>query len=255
LTYLLTALNVATSEDTHMKILKRAPLVLVILIGAYLIIGLFTPSNVHVERSTYIESDAVTVFGEINSLRQWKKWSYWDNIDSNMTSTYEGLEAGFGAKHIWESSNDRVENGSLTITSSETNYFIETELAFEDMGTSLGGWKIRDTTGGVIVNTYMDMNVPFYAAPMMFFFNFDEILEKEFQKSLEGLKRHIANLPSPDTTEVAIIETTLGPLEIMTVALLSDSVAGENQQNGYLVEKRDKRHDIWISYTETLALL
>ena len=201
-----------------MKILKRALLVLIVLIGIYLIIGLFAPSHVHVERSTFIESNAATVFGEINSLKQWKKWSYWDNIDSNMASNYEGPEAGVGAKHVWESSNDSVGNGSLTITKSEPNSFVETELAFEDMGTSLGGWKIRDTTGGVIVNTYMDIDVPFYAAPMTFFFNFDEMLGNDFQKSLEGLKRHIANLPSAPTTSVAIVETTLGPLKIMTIA-------------------------------------
>jgi effector-binding domain-containing protein len=171
-----------------MKFFKRFLLVIAVLIGIYLIAGLLMNGSIHIERSMVIKADAGTVYNEINSLKNWKSWSYWDNIDTAMKSVYSGPESGVGCKHSWESSNDSVGKGSLTITKNEAGKFIETELSFEGMGTSLGGWKIRDTTDGVLATTYMDIEMPFFARPMTLFMDMDEMLGGDFVKSLNGLK-------------------------------------------------------------------
>lgn len=171
-----------------MKFFKRFLLVIAALIGVYLIAGLLMNGTMHIERSMVIKADATTVFNEINTLKNWKSWSYWDNIDTAMKSVYEGPESGVGCKHSWESQNDSVGKGSLTITKSEPGKFVETELSFEGMGTSLGGWKIRDTTGGVLATTYMDIEMPFFARPMTLFMDMDAMLGGDFMKSLEGLR-------------------------------------------------------------------
>jgi len=172
-----------------MKIVKNIAIVLVVLLGVYIIVALFGKPMVHVERTTVINADPKVVFDQVNNLKNWKSWSYWDNIDPNMKSSYEGPEAGVGAKHLWESKSDSVGKGTLTITKSEENKFVETELFFDGMGTSLGGWKMKDTTGGVAVTTYMDMNVGFFARPIMMMMDMDKMLGVDFEKSLAGLKK------------------------------------------------------------------
>jgi hypothetical protein len=64
-----------------MKILKRIALVLGVLVGIWLILALFAPSNVRVERTAMINAPAAIVFDQVNTLQHWKAWSYWDNID------------------------------------------------------------------------------------------------------------------------------------------------------------------------------
>jgi effector-binding domain-containing protein len=172
-----------------MNFFKRSLLVLAVLIGVYLIAGLLMNGSMHIERSMVIKADATTVFNEINTLKNWKSWSYWDNIDTAMKSVYEGPESSVGCLHRWQSTHERVGNGSLKITKSESGKFVETELSFEGMGSSLGGWKLKDTTGGILATTYMDIEMPFYARPMTLFMNMDEMLGTDFNKSLEGLRK------------------------------------------------------------------
>jgi effector-binding domain-containing protein len=206
-----------------MRILKGIGIGLVLIIAIYVILALFGPSNIHVERSTMINASAATVHNEINTLTHWKSWSYWDNIDPKMQSTYEGPESGVGAKHLWKSENDSVGNGSLTITKSEPNTFVETTLEFEGMGTSVGGWKIKDTTGAVYVTTYMDMDIGFLFRPMMMFMDMDEMLGKDFEKSLKGLKDHCESLPSPEmTAEISIEATTMPAMKVLYISDSSD---------------------------------
>lgn len=201
-----------------MKILKGIGIGLVLILAVYVILALFGPSKSHVERSMMVNASSATVYNEINTLTHWKSWSYWDNIDPKMESTYEGPESGVGAKHSWKSESDSVGVGSLTITKSEPDTFVETTLEFEGMGTSVGGWKIADTTGGVLVTTYMDMDIPFLYRPMMLFMDMDEMLGADFEKSLKGLKDHTEKLPSPEMTAEYVSEmSTLPVMKIMTI--------------------------------------
>lgn len=195
-----------------MKILKGLGIVVGLLLAVYLILALIGPSKMHVERTIMINSSSETVFNEINTLTHWKSWSYWDNIDPNMKSTYEGPEAGVGAKHMWESTNDSVGKGSLTIVKSEPNTLIECDLSFEGMGTSTSGWSIKDTAGGVLVTAYMDGETPFLFRPMMLFMDMDAMLGSDFEKTLAGLKKHCESLPSPEMTAEYVMENVMIPV-------------------------------------------
>jgi len=200
-----------------MKILKGIGIVVVLLLAVYLILCICGPSKMHVERSVVINQKAEVVFNEINTLKQWKLWSYWDNIDPNMQSTYEGPESGVGAVHKWTSENDSVGNGSLTIKTSTPNSLIECDLAFEGMGTSTSGWAITDTAGGVKVTVYMDGETPFMFRAMMMFMNMDEMLGKDFEATLAGLKKHTESLGSSDV-EYVMEETKSPALKLLMIA-------------------------------------
>ncbi len=201
-----------------MKLLKGLGITLALLIGVYLILALFGPSSMHVERSIIIKANAATVYNEINTLKQWQMWSYWDNIDPNMKSTYEGPESGVGAKHMWTSENDSVGNGTLTIRKSEPTTLVECDLEFEGMGVCTSGWRIKDTVGGVMVTAYMDGETPFLMRPMMLFMDMDAMLGADFEKTLKGLKDHCEGMPSPEATVEYVMEMTMTPAwKVMTV--------------------------------------
>jgi effector-binding domain-containing protein len=201
-----------------MKIVKRIAIVLGILIGIWLILAVIAPGKTRVERSVMVQAPAATVFEHVNTLGKWKSWSYWDNIDKNMKDSFAGPPSGVGAVHYWESNNDSVGKGSLTITKSEPNAFVETELNFEGMGSSLGGWKMKDTAGGVQVTTYMDMEPPFFMRPMMLFMDMDEMLGGDFERSLAGLKRvSEAAANNGPTADYKIQETTVESMKIMSI--------------------------------------
>jgi effector-binding domain-containing protein len=196
-----------------MRFLKITVFILVALLVVYCIIAAVTPSKVHVERSMLIQSTPDVPFNNINTLKNWKSWSYWDNIDPNMQSNYTGPESGVGAKHSWESKSDSVGKGSLTITKSEPNTWVETELWFDGMGTSIGGWKLADTAGMTKVTTYMDMSVPFFFRPLMAMMNMDAMLGADFDKSLNGLKTVSESAPKP-LDGVSEMNTT--PMNVVT---------------------------------------
>lgn len=198
-----------------MKILIRTAIALGIIVVIYVVIALFCQSRIHVERSLAIKADASTIFNQINDLKNWKNWSYWDNIDPNMKSSFEGPNAGVGAKHLWESENDSAGKGTLTITKSEPNTFVETELSFEDMGTSIGGWRIKDTAGSRTVSAYMDIDITFLLRPMMAMMDMEAMLGADFTKSLEGLRKTCEGMST--TPELRIEATTVGPMKVVTI--------------------------------------
>lgn len=204
-----------------MKILKRIGLVVVLLLAVYIVLALIAPSKMHVERKTVIMTSAATVFDEINTIKQWQQWSYWDNIDPKMQSTYEGPESGVGAVHKWTSENDSVGNGTLTIMKSEPTSLVECKLEFEGMGAAVSGWNIKDTVGGVCVTAYMDGETPFLMRPMMLFMDMDAILGSDFEKTLAGLKKHCESLPSPEMTAEYTME--ISPLPAMKLMTIADS--------------------------------
>lgn len=217
-----------------MKIVKRIAIVLGILLGTWIILALVAKSEVHVERTLMINAPASAAFEQVNSFRNWKTWSYWDNIDKvTMKDSFAGPESGTGCMHYWESPNDSVGKGYLKITQSIPNRFVETELNFDGMGSSLGGWKFKDTAGGTLVTTYMDMHAPFFMRPMTLFMNMDKMLGPDFEKSLAGLKKAAETAGSASAPNEKIEAAEYSPMKIMSI-LDSCSSADIGQKLGAL---------------------
>lgn len=192
-----------------MKILKRILIVVFILAGIYLIACLFLPSKIRVQRSTYIHARSSIVFNEINNFQNWPHWSYWDNIDPEMKSTYEGPQNGIGAIHKWTSNNKDVGTGSIKIVDSRPDSLILTDLAFGEMPVSHGGWTIKDTTDGVKVTTYMDVELGF-SGRVMPGLMMESFLGPDFEKTLAGLKKQaeMLEMTTPSNSPYGIETTT-----------------------------------------------
>lgn len=208
-----------------MRILKKIVIVLAVLFGLYILISLFLPSQVRVERSIVINAPAEVVFPQVNNFHNWPNWSYWDNIDPAMKSTYEGPDSGTGAKHLWTSENKNVGHGNITITESKPNTEILTDLEFEGMGTSHGGWMFKDSAGKCIVTTFMEMDMGFFGrVPGLMM---DKMLGSDFEKTLEGLKKRCESMPAsspasaviePATTKEQLVATYKSTTNINTIS-------------------------------------
>jgi effector-binding domain-containing protein len=219
-----------------MKFIKRIGMVLAVLIVLWTLLAFFGPKRIHVERSMAMQTDASVPFNQVNTLKNWKNWSYWDHLDTvTMKDTWEGPEAGAGAKHGWDSPNKQVGKGTLTITKSEPNRFVETELYFDGMGTSMGGWKMADTAGMAKVTTYMDMDVAFMMRPVMLFMNMDKMLGDDFEKSLTSLKNYCEKMPKQE--QYTLVEKDQPAMMLLTVKDSVKNIAEIGPKLGEMFQK------------------
>lgn len=82
----------------------------------------------HVSRSAHLPGPPDRVHALLNDLREWRRWSPWEELDPEMSRTYSGSDAGPGARYSW-SGKKRAGTGSMEITSS-TPERIEVALGF-----------------------------------------------------------------------------------------------------------------------------
>ena len=79
-----------------MRFVKIIVILLLSIVGAAGVIGLFLPDNAKVERSIYVKSRASIVYDLINDLNQWPTWSPWHQIDPNTLWNYSEPAIGKG---------------------------------------------------------------------------------------------------------------------------------------------------------------
>jgi uncharacterized protein YndB with AHSA1/START domain len=82
-----------------------------------------------VSRSARIQATPDRIFPLIDDLRQWERWSPWEELDPNMTHTYSGAERGLGAVHEWKG-NRKAGQGRMEITSVDPPRSIDVDLTF-----------------------------------------------------------------------------------------------------------------------------
>jgi effector-binding domain-containing protein len=198
-----------------MKILKKIGIGLLIILVILAIVSVFLPSKVHIERSAVINAPVKTIFGTVNNLKTWINWSYWDRIDPNMKSVFEGPEAGVGAVHRWESENDSVGHGSMTITGVTEPNEILISLAFGKDWVTPGGWRFEETPEGVKTTMFLDMEMPFYARiPGLFM---DGMMGKDIAKTIDNLKQYTESLPAESNTAWVVETITTSPAQVMSI--------------------------------------
>jgi carbon monoxide dehydrogenase subunit G len=171
-----------------MKTLKNIALVVLLLVVLLVLVSFMLPSQVHVERALTINAPPEKVFEQINTLKNWEKWSPWHKLDPNMKLEYEGAPAGVGAKYTWESQQRNVGSGSLAITQSTTNYLIQTAMDFGGQGQAKGTFKLEKEQAATKVTWSMDSDLG--KSPIAKFFGLlmDKMVGPDFEKGLNNLK-------------------------------------------------------------------
>lgn len=142
-----------------MNILKKIAIGLLIVIGIAMIIGLFLPSNVNLEKSVVIKATPEVVFDQVNILKNWEKWSPWQKADTMIKVTYNDIPSGKGASYSWTSPNKNTGTGTLTISKVVPNELIVTILDFKNRGLGESGYKFEKVAEGTKVTWYFKSDV------------------------------------------------------------------------------------------------
>lgn len=125
-----------------MRILKWltgivALLAIIFFAGAFLL-----PKDITVARSIEIDAPPSDVFPHVNSLKATQAWSPWLERDPDVALSYEGPEAGVGAKMAWASDQRDVGTGTQEIITSEPDKQVVTALDFGPMGTAMATFDL-----------------------------------------------------------------------------------------------------------------
>jgi len=178
-----------------MKIVKGILITLVVLAGIICIVGFLSPAHVHVERSLTINAPAEIIHGQINNLKNWNNWSPWYKMDTAMKIEYNGTDAGAGAGYKWESNNDNVGKGDMTITSS-TPDSISTAMNFMENGTATGKFVFAKSDSGTTVTWSMESDMGMNPIGRIFGLFMDGMLGPDFEKGLASIKEFTEAIPT-----------------------------------------------------------
>lgn len=164
-------------------------IVLAVLVVLFVVIPLFLPSKVHVERSIEINADAEKIFPMVNAFRNWEKWSPWQQKDPDMQHTYFG-ESGLGHKHSWKG-NKKVGQGSMTMTQSIPNRELGFDLQFgPNPKPNPVGFTFVETGSVTRVTWFMDVDFGMFLPGRYFGLMFDKWMAPDLEGGLSNLKTH-----------------------------------------------------------------
>lgn len=166
----------------------------------YLVLCMFGPSTIKVERSVDIKASKEVVMSKLLDSKFFHdEWSPWTELDPKMKTTYSGEEGKVGFSYAWESENENVGKGSMTIDKITSDSIIET-LRFEGMGESTVYTFVKNAGENTTVVWGMRFDVGFFGRAPMLFMNMDKMLGQDYEKGLAKLKPAIEKLASTAPT-------------------------------------------------------
>ncbi len=186
-----------------MNTLKKVLLGAIGIIILFAVIGLFLPSQTHVERSITINAPPDKVFPLINNFREFNRWSPWAERDPNTEYRFEGPVAGVGAKMFWASENPQVGSGSNEIIESIANSRITTALDFGEMGTANAVFTLEPVEQGTQVTWGFDVEHGVNITNRYFGLMMDKWVGADYVAGLANLKTLVESLESIHTEEIS----------------------------------------------------
>ena len=148
------------------------------------------PSEFRVERSATIAASAPEVFAHVNDFRKWDAWSPWAKLDPAAKATFEGEAAGKGAVFKW-AGNDKVGEGTLTLTESRPAELVRVNTAFVKPyeGNSTTEFTFKPQGGATAVTWSMfGRHDNFFLKAMCVFMSMDRIVGGDMEKGLANIK-------------------------------------------------------------------
>lgn len=162
--------------------------VLVLIIA---LLGIFMPTQQHVEREIVIDAPRAEVFAYLNNIKNQEVWSPWLKMDPNAKLSYRGPESGVGAISTWDGNKD-LGKGEQEIKSVTENERVDVELRFEKpmKGVSLAYFITEDAgEGQTKVKWGFDSDMKFPCNIFSFFMQ--GYMEGIFDKGLADLKTEL----------------------------------------------------------------
>jgi effector-binding domain-containing protein len=185
-----------------MKALKIIGIIILVLLALFLIVGAFLPSKLHIEESMVINKPASLIFRQVNSFKNFVKWSPFQDMDPAMVNTFEGPEMGVGAKNIWTSK--KTGNGSMTILESKPYSKVISSLDIGMTGAT-NYFDFKEEQGGTKVTWGVDFPKLSYPAERYGGLMMPRMMKPVFIKGLENLKKMTEVMPDPPKLQITQI--------------------------------------------------
>lgn len=164
-------------------------LILAAVVIVFFIIASKQPADFRITRSETVAAPASALFAEVNDLQKWDAWSPWAKLDPNAVNSFEGPSSGTGAVMRW-TGNNKVGTGSMTITESRPDEFIQFKLEFLKPFAATNTAEFTFTTEGnettVTWSMYGTNNL--MAKAMGLIMNCDKMVGGQFEQGLASLK-------------------------------------------------------------------
>lgn len=170
-----------------MKTIKSILKILLGIILILVVVSLFLPSKVHVERVAIIKATPTVVYPLISNLPNWEKWSPWHRLDPEMTLEYGEVKEGVGAKYSWKSKHDQVGNGSITIADAKPDSYIKTEMNFMENGVATAEYFLNQKEEGTEVRWTMDSDMGWNLIGRYFGLMIDKWVGADYERGLHYL--------------------------------------------------------------------
>lgn len=177
-----------------MKILLRIILGVLIIFVIIVLIGLFLPSEIHVERSMAIKAPQKLLFEQVNNLHNWRDWSPWHRLDPKMKIVYSGPLEGTGASYSWNSKNKDVGNGKITILYSKPYDSLSTEMDFMQKRVARGYYIFKELDSITLVTWGFKTDLGKNPFARYFGLMMDKYVGGDFEKGLNNLDSIAGNL-------------------------------------------------------------
>ena len=169
--------------------------VLYIILGALamLILGLFVfslylPSRLKIERALLMVARPEVIFREVDTIRNWERWSPWHQLDPDMKIVYGEKESGAGASYSWESKKRNVGRGSLIITESRPYEYIALHINFMEQGASKGYFRFEPAGDNTRVTWGMEVAIGQHPARKFMGLMMDKWIGRDFERGLRKLE-------------------------------------------------------------------
>jgi hypothetical protein len=155
----------------------------------FLVVAAMQPSDFRVTRTGTISAPASAVFAHVNDLQKWDAWSPWAKLDPDAKNSFEGPASGTGAIMRWVG-NNKVGQGSMTITESRPDEFIRFKLdfikPFVATNTAEFTFNYENNQTTVIWTMYGKNN--FMSKAIGLVMNCEKMVGSQFEQGLAALK-------------------------------------------------------------------
>jgi hypothetical protein len=168
---------------------KKILIAIGVIVVVFLIVVALQPAEFRVVRSANMSAPPAVVFAQVNDFHKWEAWSPWEKLDPALKRTYEGPSAGTGAIYRWVG-NNKVGEGSMTITESRSSDLIRIKLEFLKPFASTADTEFTFKPEGnqTAVTWSMAGKNNFMAKAMCLFMNMGKMVGGQFEQGLAQMK-------------------------------------------------------------------
>lgn len=142
-----------------MKKFVRILMWLLFIFALFVMTAYLLPQRVKIERSKKIEASPKIVFSQVNDLYNWEKWSKWHIIDPDLLTEFNNNGVGQGAGVIWNSDDEEIGVGKLTITESVPYDLVFCVLQFPEKNPGTMKFLLEETGEQTMITWTLTLDI------------------------------------------------------------------------------------------------